>query len=235
VPNGKIMVFNSVYGKWQLIVLSIIILLLILVGLLSVSYYHQLRLEQQAIARLQELDADFGRAISIPYFLARVFQFCRLPLPTSSIGSINDVGSAFCDEDMALLRNCTRISNLDLDRTQISDAGLFYLRNFDELTILELDETKVTDTGLIHLTELPKLRVVTLENTQISDAGLKHLAQIKSITWIDVKYTNISDVGIAHLSRLPRLSRVDLEGTGVTQMGINRLKENKPDLKINGP
>lgn len=196
--------------------------------------YRGQRLERRTIARLRELNADFGMAATAPAWLVGVLRRCRLPVPTS-IGSISDVGPDFCDNDLAMLQHCTRIGNLDLDRTQVSDAGLIYLRGFTKLTILELDETRVTDAGLVHLTGLPRLRVVTLAGTRITDAGLELLAQVENLSWVRVENTSVSDAGLAHLSRRPSLERVDLQGTRVTQAGIARLKEALPNVEVHGP
>ena len=55
--------------------------------------------------------------------------------------------------------------------------GLFHLKGLTKLDQLILDDTKVTDAGLAHLKELTKLRYLSLSNTKVTDAGVKQLQQ----------------------------------------------------------
>jgi len=192
------------------------------------------RLERRAIVRFRELNADIGMTAAAPPWLARVLQACRLPLPRS-IGGINDVDPEFCDGDLALLRNCTRIGNLDLDRTGVSDAGLPYLKHLTRLYILELGQTSVTDAGLVHLRTLPELRLLKLSGTAVTDAGLASLVPIRSLTWLILDDTRVTDEGLAHLAALPELERLDIKGTAVTPDGIASLKQALPDIEVHGP
>lgn len=220
-------------------ILLVIVALVALVFLSTLAVaarlaYQRYTTEQRAAARLDALDASFGRAATVPPWLARLFRRLRLPVPTS-IGGIDDVGPAFCDSDLALLRYCSHVGNLDLDRTQVTNEGMVHLKHFTGLYILELDETRITNAGLAHLRALPGLRCLTLAGTSISDAGLEHLAHLESLVRLDLSNTGVTDQGLVHLAELRNLERLDLAGTRVTQDGITDLKRRLANIEIRGP
>ena len=51
------------------------------------------------------------------------------------------------------------------------------LQRLNKLTNLELTRTRVTDAGLVHLKSLTKLSVLHLAMTQVTDAGVEVLEQ----------------------------------------------------------
>ena len=66
----------------------------------------------------------------------------------------------------------TKLVDLDLTRTQVTDAGLAHLKGLVNLATLDLDGTKLTDAGLAHLKGLTALETLPLDDTAITDAGL---------------------------------------------------------------
>ena len=57
---------------------------------------------------------------------------------------------------------------VDLDKTQIADAGLVYLRELTKLEQLILGYTQITDAGLVHLKGLTDLQTLFLSGTQVT-------------------------------------------------------------------
>src|SRR5262249_28356701 len=62
---------------------------------------------------------------------------------------------------------------LDLDHSNVSDAGLRDLTGLDNLVLLGLASTQVTDAGLKELKHFPNLISLDLSDTQVTDVGLK--------------------------------------------------------------
>jgi hypothetical protein len=114
----------------------------------------------------------------------------------------------FGDADMVHLRALTRVRNVWLHSTQVSDAGLGQLEGLTELKWLELQETPTTDAGLQNLKGLTQLKFLNLSETQVTDDGL------------------------AQLEGLTRLNSLNLSHTKVTPCGIERLKAALPQLRI---
>ena len=71
--------------------------------------------------------------------------------------------------------NNGEVVEVDLDNTQVTDAGLIHLKELTNLEMLSLYYSQVTDEGLVHLTGLANLNYLNLTETKITDKGLVHL------------------------------------------------------------
>jgi Leucine-rich repeat (LRR) protein len=67
------------------------------------------------------------------------------------------------------------LESLDLDYTQVGDAGVAKLAGLTKLVNLELDSVDLTDAGVSHLTGLRSLRQLDLYHTLISEKGFQQL------------------------------------------------------------
>jgi hypothetical protein len=108
------------------------------------------------------------------------------------------------------LRTLTRLQGLNLDRTDVTDAGLRRLAGLSGLELLGLTGTKVTDSGLKNLEGLASLESLYLDGTQVSDEGL------------------------VSLKRLGKLKRLTLKGTKVTPSGASEFRQARPKVKLRG-
>jgi hypothetical protein len=70
-----------------------------------------------------------------------------------------------------------QVSELNLEGTQVTDAGLAHLAGLTALERLWLIGTQVTDAGLAHLSRLTALEVLWLDDTQVTDAGVRKLKE----------------------------------------------------------
>ena len=80
-----------------------------------------------------------------------------------------------------LVPRLKHIEKLNLDSTQITDAGLKELAALQTLTSLSFSGTQITDAGLKALSALKKLTDLHLAGTQVTDAGVKELAAIPNL------------------------------------------------------
>jgi hypothetical protein len=67
------------------------------------------------------------------------------------------------DAGLAELSACGSLTWLDLEGTQITDAGLSHLAGLP-LEILELENTSITDQCIASLNSMPKLQVIRLSD-----------------------------------------------------------------------
>ena len=123
-----------------------------------------------------------------------------------------------------LPRDRFTVTQANLDRTAVTDAGLVYVKGLKGLKSLNLDGTAVTDAGLEHLKGLTGLN---LSGTAVSDAGLVQLKNLKGLTALWLNGTAVSDAGLEHLKELKGLTRLGLSDTGVSDAGLERLKDHK--------
>ena len=77
------------------------------------------------------------------------------------------------DAEMAHVGRLSRLRQLYIRRSPVSDAGLAHLEGLTELTFtLEITETPVSDTGLAHLKGLTDLTDLNIACTGATDTGL---------------------------------------------------------------
>ena len=119
--------------------------------------------------------------------------------------------------------------------TEKLDGILVSLAELKSLKAVNLDDTQVSDAGLAHLVELKSLEGVSLNNTHVSDTGLAHLAELKSLTGLCLQDTQVSDAGLPHLAELKSLESLDLNHTKISDPGIQQLKTSLPNCQITGP
>jgi internalin A len=97
---------------------------------------------------------------------------------------------------------------------------------------VNLDRTEVTDAGLKHLAGLKRLQNLKLYGTKVTDAGLKELAGLKQLKHLSLYKSEVTDAGLKHLARFKQLKTFNLSKTKVTAKGIADLKKALPKLRI---
>ncbi|MFM8272360.1 MAG: restriction endonuclease subunit S [Gemmata sp.] len=123
------------------------------------------------------------------------------------------------------------VIRLNLDGTQVTDAGLRELAAFKNLTNLYLGGSPVTDAGLKELAVFKNLTTLTLHDTRVTDDGLKELAPLKNLATLTVP-CRITDDGLKELAPLKSLTTLYLGCTCVTDAGVQELQRALPRCKI---
>jgi len=168
--------------------------------------------------------------------------------PTAPVWLRKTLGNDFFCDVIDVNLNCTQVTDaglehlniftslrwLELHGTQVTDAGLEHLKTLTGLIRLQLGETQVTDAGLVHLKGLTSLEVLYLGHTRVTDAGLEHLKEFTSLEELHLWNTRVTDAGLDHLKRLTKLQRLDLTDTDVTDEGIRTIQAALPNCQIVG-
>jgi hypothetical protein len=112
-----------------------------------------------------------------------------------------------CFQDLSA---ATDLRWLSLMSCPIGDDGLAKLPPLARLELLDLDHTQITDAGLAHVAKLKGLRKLMIcRNKQLSDACLEHLKGLEELTELDALDTRITEKGARELQKsLPRLTTV---------------------------
>lgn len=98
---------------------------------------------------------------------------------------------------------------------------------------VNIARTQVTDAALPTIAKMGNLTNLRLELTGVTDAGLDHLAGLQNLEYLNLYGTKVTDAGIAKLSGLGKLKRLYLWQTGATDEGAQKLAEKLPQLLIN--
>jgi Leucine-rich repeat (LRR) protein len=102
-------------------------------------------------------------------------------------------------EQLAPLKDLTRLAHLNLRGLEIGDDALAAIAGQKTLVKLHLEKTKITDKGLEHLKGLENLEYLNLYGTEITDAGLVHLEGLKKLKSLYLWQTKVTDEGVKKL------------------------------------
>ena len=109
-------------------------------------------------------------------------------------------------EQLAPLKDLTRLAHLNLRGLEIGDDALAHIAGQKTLVKLHLEKTKITDKGLEHLKGLENLEYLNVYGTEVTDAGLAHLEGLKKLKSLYVWQTKVTDEGVKKLqAALPEL------------------------------
>ena len=103
------------------------------------------------------------------------------------------------NEQLAPLKDLTRLAHLNLRGLEIGDEGLVNIATQKTLVRLHLEKTKITDKGLEQVKGLENLEYLNLYGTEITDAGLAHLTNLKKLKSLYLWQTKVTDEGVKKL------------------------------------
>ncbi|MEZ6125230.1 MAG: protein kinase [Planctomycetaceae bacterium] len=152
------------------------------------------------------------------------------------------------DEDLARIGKLPLLSELNLARTPISDAGLLRLKSLNSLELLNLQACPVTSGGMVSLANLTDLTELVLLETAVADDGFGALEKLNrlqrcyvsgsqidndclkticesfsSLEYLFVERSSITDLGLVHLRKLTNLKTLSLTLAPVTDAGTSHL------------
>ena len=134
----------------------------------------------------------------------------------------------------------TKLEDLRLQNSAITDAGLVHLKGLTSLKKIRLYNSssdrpwrnQITDAGLAHLAGL-NLEELDIDREVTTDLGLKHyLAALKPDSRLNLRGWLITDASLMHLKGLTHLSFLTLTGTKVTDAGVTDLQKALPNCEI---
>jgi len=101
------------------------------------------------------------------------------------------------------------------------------------LVELEVDSTQVTDAGLEHIKPMSGLRKLKLNGTAVTDAGLAAVGNLGELTYLNLVGTEVTDEGLKSLEGLEKLEKLYLWQSKATKEGAEALKKALPGCDIN--
>jgi hypothetical protein len=128
------------------------------------------------------------------------------------------------DSCMQYVAHLTGLGVLDLDRTNVTKAGIQHmlaLKNLQHLSVPDL----IDDASMVHVAQLSGLESLVLGQDRVTNAGLKHLARLEFLTELSLGGGRMTNDGLAYLAELPRLRRLRLWGKNFTDAGLAYLKK----------
>lgn len=145
--------------------------------------------------------------------------------PSKQVKGITLVGNRVADDHLAALQALSKLEDIQLFKTSVTDAGLRHLAAFRELNFVTiLGANAITDDGLAQLEKHASLTGLILQHARLSDVGLKHLANLKQLKTLVLDGVGVSDAGLKHLEDLHNLEFLSLYNNRISDKGLPSLK-----------
>ena len=111
------------------------------------------------------------------------------------------------------------------DTSRLTDNELVELRNCRKLTKLELPGVRISQAALDCLGDMQQLRRLSLSHAEFIKADVSPLSRLKSLRELAVDETNFDDDDARQLRGLPSLRFLDIARTQVTTAGVKKMLE----------
>jgi hypothetical protein len=156
----------------------------------------------------------------------------------------------------ARLQGLTKLSSLNVNKAELSQAGLSGLVSLQELHLakcavadlamagverlshlsyLELSEVNITDAAFMNVSKLTALETLNMFEVSISDAGLACLGELPHLKELYIAKMPITEAGLMTLRGARALRRLHLDSVHATHEGIARVKAALPYTLIDAP
>jgi hypothetical protein len=135
------------------------------------------------------------------------------------------------DEDYRIVSQLSRLEVFfQWDAHDITDEGVIQLGNLSRLRNVHISESHLSNRGLAALAQLPQIEHLTLQSNDITDAGVRALEKNSTLEtlWIgglSHHPSQLTDAAVADLASIPNLRVLELQHTQVTVSGLQPLKD----------
>ncbi len=163
--------------------------------------------------------------------------------------SLADREDDMCDAALAHVAHFQGLTEINLDRSEATDAGVAKLKDVPSLVVISCFLSSIDGRCFKELSTLPALRVLLAPYCQLKAENLKYLGQFPKLQLLNLDWTKLDAAGAKHLSNCSRLEdlslrgnfrftdscllyiqplknlkRLDLRGTSVSIAGVRKLK-----------
>jgi serine/threonine protein kinase len=141
------------------------------------------------------------------------------------------IGGILTDADLAVLKNATLATSIELESFPLTDKGLDNLKDLKNLDLLDIHGTKARD--LRFLSNLKKLRFLFVYHLKLSPEAYEHIGRLTNLYELNLGFTPITDNDLPKLYNLHGLRLLGLEKCeNLTNLGIDKLRNALPECVI---
>ena len=116
---------------------------------------------------------------------------------------------------------------------EVDDKALQALEPIREhVTELDLGRTRVGDAGCAAIAAMPRLTRLDLRQTRVGDQGVKELAALRELRTLNLFDTEIGDYALAALEGAKQLETLYVWQTDCSAKAVVKLREAVPGLRI---
>lgn len=135
------------------------------------------------------------------------------------------------NDGLRALRFLTKLTTINLDRCDVSDACIEALGSRTTLEFVSVSDTKVTDTGIGVLSSLPRIINLNLSWCEnVTDVGMKSLTSLKALTSLNVCGCEVTDAWMGYIRGMTKITSLNLGGSEVTDSGIRAMCDDMTNI-----
>jgi hypothetical protein len=125
--------------------------------------------------------------------------------------------SQVTDEVLTKLAGCVGLRQLEIENSNITDAGLGQLKGLARLECLKIGGSKgITNAGLDGLMDMTNLTQLGLNFTGVTGAGIKKLQLLRALETLDLSGLEMGNSALRDLGGFPKISTLVLNGSGIS-------------------
>ena len=109
---------------------------------------------------------------------------------------------------------------------------VYKLNEAHQVVNLRLSWRHLPSSVLEVITNLSSLDGIDLAGTTVGDEGLAQLKEMKSLRQISLVNTPVTDKGLEHLANFPSLHDVWLSRKTISHEAMEKLKADRPDIRV---
>jgi hypothetical protein len=212
---------------------------------------NRLRLHRHAVREVHELGGRYGSYTGREFGAGWGPLWCpvihdSLYADYEFVWFTSTANDGLRDVDLAILKHFSRLRDLQIAASLVTDDAMIHLQELKSLRELTLYRTHVTGYGLRRLSGnpleklvlagpeisdetlealecFPDLRKLMIFDSSVTDAGLAHFTHVPNLQKLLLTDSPVCDSGMVHLAKLTQLYELDLTGLVLTDDGISRL------------
>jgi hypothetical protein len=126
------------------------------------------------------------------------------------------------------------LQGIIINGPNVADDDMVHVGHLTGLLYLEVQESDLTDAGIRELAAISHLRTLELRNVaNLTDEGLKYFSQQQHLYDLAVTYTKLTNASVNFFKSLPSLTKLYINSTsGVSEEGIISLKAGLPKCEV---
>jgi hypothetical protein len=142
--------------------------------------------------------------------------------------SMDDAEDEFCDRAIPAISHLTGLLELNIDRSEVTDAGLKKIAGLANLQHITAFLTPIRGEFLKDTTSLKKLRILELDAVGLKEEYLQSLPLYPSLVSLHLGHAHISDKGMPFIAKCPKVEELDIgKNPAIDDQGLAYLKNLK--------
>jgi hypothetical protein len=138
--------------------------------------------------------------------------------------SLADSEDGLCDKALARVGHLKGLVELDLDRSDATDAGVAYAANLPNLQKISAYSAAIEGQSFKRFAGLKHLRCLRMPRNPVKGENLQYLQAVPQLEYLSLSRCNLNDEGVRYLSKCSKIISLNIaDNPGITDGSIKYL------------